>query len=108
MDTKAIIANLRSERSRLDTAIAALEALEGTTAPSKRGRKPASIAGTTIPKKRTMSAAGRKRIAAAQRARWAAKRAAEKKPVAKASRAGAKSPSTKKAAAKPKRKPTNA
>lgn len=90
MDTKSILTDLRSERDRLDQAIAALEAL-GATAPAKRGRKPATT--PTMPKKRTMSATGRKRIAAAQRARWAAKRAAEKK-------AAAKTPVAKKAAPK--------
>ncbi|SRR6266542_3748506 len=84
MDTAQILSTLRAERDRLDQAIAALEALGGSTPSStKPGRKP-TTANVPSVKKRTMSAAGRKRIAEAQKARWAAKKAAEKKPAAKA------------------------
>ena len=57
MKIPEILGQLRLERDRLDGAITALESLTG----SKRKR---SV-------KRLMSAAGRARIAAAQRARWA-------------------------------------
>jgi hypothetical protein len=99
MDAKTILADLRAERDRLNLAIAAIESLEGTTAPVKRGR-PAKSAATTVPtvKKRTMSAAARKRIAEAQRKRWAAKRAAEKKPAAKTAKASGKKAATKETA----------
>jgi hypothetical protein len=56
--------NLRQELDRLDTAIGALTGLSGRG--SKNGRS--SDAGAP---RRRMSVAGRKRIAAAQRARWA-------------------------------------
>ena len=81
METSTILAVLRSERNRLNQAIAALEALGGTTpTPTKPGRKPATA---TAPKKRVLSAASRKKMAEAAKKRWAAKKAAEKKPTAK-------------------------
>jgi hypothetical protein len=58
MSIDQIVAELKAERDRLDAAIKALTAL--TVAP-RDNPKP----------KRTMSAAGRRKIAAAQRARWA-------------------------------------
>ena len=85
MDTTAILAALLSERDRLNQAIAALEALDGTTSSSaKPGRKPATVTVPTAPKKRVLSAASRKKMADAAKQRWAAKKAAEKKPAAKA------------------------
>ena len=104
METKAILASLYSERDRINCAISAIESLGvETSTGSKRGRPSANAAKpTAAPKKRKMSAAGRKRIAQAQRARWAAKRAAEKKPVAKGR------PAAKKTAAKPKKKSMSA
>ena len=59
-----IIRNLEAERDRIDAAIKALKGAGGASA--KQG------------KHRTMSAAGRARIAAAQRARWAKVRRAGK------------------------------
>lgn len=59
-----IIKYLEAERSRIDAAIKALKGASGVSA--KEG------------KRRTMSAAGRERIAAAQRARWAKVRRAKK------------------------------
>jgi len=75
MQTEQIIALLIEERNRLD---AAITALQGPT--KRRGRAPgsgrtaASRTPTTsaTPKKRTLSAAGRKAIADAARKRWAA------------------------------------
>ncbi len=77
MNTKEILANLWAERDKLDKAIAALEALAETPPASKANDK-ATKGAAGKPKKRVMSAAGRKRIAEAQRARWAAKKASEK------------------------------
>ena len=87
MDTQEILANLRAERDRLNQAIAALEALDETTKPASRpGRK---IKEPAKNKTRTMSAAGRQRIAEAQKKRWAKKKAAAKS-AAKTTAAGAK------------------
>jgi hypothetical protein len=63
----AVLAQLKQERNRLDLAIAALEGL--TT--NRRGSR---LSGT-----RKLSAAGRARIAAAQRARWARFKAKQRK-----------------------------
>jgi hypothetical protein len=71
MDTTSLLSQLRAERNRIDKAISALESLDGNTptaAPAKAAR----------PGRRTMSPAARKRIAAAQRRRWAAVKAAKK------------------------------
>jgi hypothetical protein len=67
MDTIQILSSLRNERNRIDQAIAALEALNGTFASTIDDK--ASTAGRG---QRHMSAAGRKRIAEAARKRWAA------------------------------------
>jgi len=68
MNFTKILAALKSERARLDQAIAAIESIDST------GRRRGRPAGTTAPerRRRRMSAAARKRIAAAQKARWAA------------------------------------
>jgi hypothetical protein len=81
MDTRAILANLRAERDRLNQAIAALEALSAATDPvSSPGRK---IKEAAKNKTFTMSTAGRQRIAEAQKKRWAKKKAAAKKSAVK-------------------------
>jgi hypothetical protein len=90
MNVNEIVRQLRDERSKLDAAIEALEGVGGRGhAPGKRrGRLPGSSnkASTTsavssgAPKKRrTMSAAARKRIGDAVRARWAAAKRSGKK-----------------------------
>ena len=73
----AVVANLRAERDRaqktvqqIDAALAALNGLGYKG--SKTGRR---LSGG----RRTMSVAARRRIAAAQRARWAKWKAAQKK-----------------------------
>jgi hypothetical protein len=103
MDTAQILADLRAQRNRIDDAITALEALNGTKPlgnghdlPTPLGKRATTLnvkqAGPTV--RRTMSPAARKKIAAAQKARWAAKKkpvksvtdakqAATKKPVTK-------------------------
>jgi hypothetical protein len=88
MDTAQILADLRAQRNRIDDAITALEALNGT----KPLGKPAATldvnqASPTV--RRTMSPAARKKIAAAQKARWAAKKKPGK-PVADAKEAAPK------------------
>jgi hypothetical protein len=77
MDTKEIIAQIDSEIARLQEARSILSNTTGTKA--KRGPNKARLAIVpVISPKRTMSAEGRARIAAAQKARWAkAKRAAK-------------------------------
>jgi hypothetical protein len=65
MDIAALIEEIDAEIMRLEKARALLTE---HTAPLKRGFAP------TPPKRSTMSAEGRERIAAAQRKRWAAKK----------------------------------
>jgi hypothetical protein len=59
-------AQVQQELAKLDKAIAVLRGLNGTSTPSPNG------------KKHTMSAAARKKIGNAQKARWAKVRAAQK------------------------------
>jgi hypothetical protein len=70
----SIISQLERQRAAIDRAISALREVEGVkpaqTAPSGK-------ATAKEPKKRRMSAAGRRRIAEAAKKRWADKRAAE-------------------------------
>jgi hypothetical protein len=72
---ESVVKQLQQERARLEDELqrvtAALTTFGKFFLGSKRG--PAAT-----PKTRTISAAGRKRIAAAQRARWAKVRAAKK------------------------------
>lgn len=63
MVINAILQNLRAERTQIDHAIAALEALTKPLAPRRPGR-------SVLVRRRTLSAAARARIAAAQRKRW--------------------------------------
>ena len=65
-------ARTQKEVEKLDAAIRVLSGLTGTKRGLGRGR-------AGIGKRRTMSAAARKRIAAAQRARWAKWKAAHPK-----------------------------
>jgi hypothetical protein len=69
----AIVNELKQERDRIDSAILALEGLNRN---SRRG-KPFGT-GMKTRKRRTMSAAGRARISAAQKARWAKQKKAAK------------------------------
>jgi hypothetical protein len=63
-DIAEILKELQQERSRLDKAIGALETLLG-----QNHAKPAQ--GQTTKTRRTMSAAARRKIGLAQKARWA-------------------------------------
>jgi hypothetical protein len=67
MDTTKVIETFDAKIGRLERARALLN---GHTAPVKRGRPIGSNA-TTKPSRRKMSAEGRARIVAAQKARWA-------------------------------------
>jgi len=73
MDTKQILTDLRAELNRIEYAISALESLDGTGRPSVTAPSgppaPAKARG-----RRTMSAAGRKRISEMMKARWAQRR----------------------------------
>jgi len=84
---QSLISQLQQERARLDNELhrvtAALSAfssvyIQGRKAQGKkaRGRKAKSA---PVPRKHKISAAGRRRIAAAQKARWAKARAAARK-----------------------------
>ncbi|MCU1299880.1 MAG: hypothetical protein JWQ87_164 [Candidatus Sulfotelmatobacter sp.] len=74
MQIDQIVAQLRQERDRIEEAIRALSSLTGNTHFIKV--KPQRT-GTTLPK-RTMSAAVRRKIGAAARARWAKIKAGKK------------------------------
>jgi hypothetical protein len=93
-ELRAARTGLVDELRHVDAALAALSEMNGgsnhtkTRHMSAAGRRRISLAqkarwakarGQAPKPKRTMSAAGRKRIAAASRARWAAFRAAKKK-----------------------------
>ena len=64
-DLGAVVAQLKQERDKLDRAIAALSGVGGKLGSGRTGR-------------RRLSAAARKRIADAQRARWAKFKARKK------------------------------
>jgi hypothetical protein len=66
-----LLAELRSERGRINQAISALEGLADPSAP-RRGRPPKSQAAPTLgQRRRRMSLAARKRISVAMKQRWA-------------------------------------
>jgi hypothetical protein len=74
MNVNAVLNELQAERQRIDAAIAALESLDSTATATAMRRRPAAA---RKPAKRRMSAAGRARIIAATKARWARFRAAK-------------------------------
>jgi hypothetical protein len=84
MDTTQILNDLRTELSRIDQAIAALESLNGTGAPAATPAATAAAAVAPTKGKRRISPEGMARIVAATKARWARLRRA------KAAGAGAK------------------
>jgi hypothetical protein len=83
MDILKMLADLRAERQQIEQAILAIERLARGTRGKRRGRPPKwmaavseeAVAAATFSTKRTVSASGRKRMAAAQKKRWAAKKA---------------------------------
>jgi hypothetical protein len=85
MDILKMLAELRSEKVRLEEAILVMQRLVSSHGGKRRGRPPKWmwLARTTDaafyhPKKRTLSVAARKRIAAAQKKRWAARKTQER------------------------------
>jgi hypothetical protein len=77
MDIKSVLQQLETERDRVNQAISALEQLQGIPSAPRRGRPPknqASGSVISIPKKRTMSPAARKRISEMMKKRWAERR----------------------------------
>ena len=78
MDLKNVLEQLHTERDRVNQAITALETLQGISSAPRRGRPPknptqyASV--VSMPKKRTMSPAARKRISEMMKKRWAERR----------------------------------
>ena len=82
-----MLADLRAEREQIEQAILAIERLAVGTRGKRRGRRPKwmssvvpeeATAAATFSTKRTLSTAARKRIAEAQKKRWAAKKAQAK------------------------------
>ena len=80
MDTRTILADLKTELNRLNQAIAALESLDGTATATT----PAAIAAPKQTKRRGLTPAGRRRLSAMMKARWAARRKQVAKPATKA------------------------
>jgi hypothetical protein len=82
MELTKVIAELRAERAAIDEALAALDRIARTSALKRRGRPPAWLAATTGEstmsgeprKKRSLSPEVRKKMAEAQKKRWAAYR----------------------------------
>lgn len=70
MDLEIILVELRSQRTRLDQAISALEESAGPSA-RRAGRPPKAASITRRQGRRHMSAAARKRISEAMKQRWA-------------------------------------
>jgi len=70
VDVESIVEQLREEIRRIENAINALLGL-GSVPAGRRGPGRPAGSKNAIPKKRTMSAAARKRVSAAMKARWA-------------------------------------
>jgi hypothetical protein len=71
----SVVTELKQEVARINQAIAALEVLNRTGLRRRGTSRVSQITQASRPRHRTMSAAARARIAAAQRARWAKQRA---------------------------------
>ena len=85
MDLLKMLAELRAERDRLVEAISVVERLALGSGGKRRGRPPKWMSGAKAAdtamvdeprKRRPFSAATRRKMAAAQKRRWAAKKAA--------------------------------
>jgi hypothetical protein len=74
MDTSKIISDLKSERDRIDEAITAIEALEGTVPAAPGAATPATKAAPKPPQRRGLTSAGRKRLSEMMKKRWAERR----------------------------------
>jgi len=79
METAKILEELREKLNRINQAISTFESLDGTVTATA----PAAIAAPKRGGRRRMSAAGRKRISEAAKARWAARRKQTAKPAPK-------------------------
>ena len=81
MNIDLILQELKDQRSRIDAAIAALGGISGggISTGKRRGRPPGSGKKSAPHKRRGMSPAAQKRIAAAMKARWAAAKKSGKK-----------------------------
>ena len=71
MDIQSIVTQLRQEASRIEHAIAALVGLDSQPVRRGRPRKRSQAQPAKVKKSHRMSAAGRKRISAAMKQRWA-------------------------------------
>jgi hypothetical protein len=80
MDTRTILIDLKAELNRINQAIAALESLDGTATVTTI---PVTKAAPMQAKKRGLTPAGRRRLSAMMKARWAARRKAAGKPALK-------------------------
>ena len=79
MDTRKILSELKSERDRINDAIAALEALSGREAQSATtAAKSVAAPAAGRPKKRNLTAAGRRRLSESMKKRWAERKKAAK------------------------------
>ena len=87
MDINPILTDLKAERNRIDQAIAALESLDGTATATPRAIAVAGKAAPKQPKKRGLTPAGRRRLSAMMKARWAARRKPPAKPAPTKTRA---------------------
>jgi len=96
LDLEDILNQLKSERSRLNQVISALEGL--VSGPIRRRGRPPKSGLTNVLGKRTLSAAARRRISAAMKARWA-----ERKRGSKPAATG--KPATKQAGSRPQMSP---
>jgi hypothetical protein len=83
MELTKVIAELRAEQAAIDEALAALDRIARASTGKRRGRPPAWLAATTTAiaeaagepqKKRSLSPEVRKKMAEAQKKRWAAYR----------------------------------
>jgi hypothetical protein len=80
MNVNDMLGQLQDERGRIDQAISALQGLDsaGSTSTPRRGRPAANATSPgTRRGRRRMSAAARKRISEAAKARWAARKRAK-------------------------------
>ena len=78
---EAALIGLERQRSEIEEKMAELrQRLDDWAGRPARSAAAVNTAAPTVPKKRTMSTAGRRRVAAAQRKRWAAIKRAEATP----------------------------
>ena len=76
---RAALIGYESEKAKIEAAITEIQAQLGHRGPGRAKAAP-DHQGHTAPKRRTMSESGRRRIAAAQRKRWAALKTAKAEP----------------------------